>query len=116
MSLNPFVIYARCGGLAFGLTFGTNLVMSNLVENPPIKMKQFPQLFSSALLLKSLTHGVLWPAIPHQVYNDVESYIIVGKGAEKTLELMDSKGAGETWKTYIKEVKEKAKWKIEEIK
>lgn len=114
MTFNPFVIYARCAGWAFGLTFGTNLVMSNLVDNPPIKMKQYPQLFTSALLLKSLTHGMLWPAIPYQVYNDPESYLIVGKGAEKTLELMDDKGVKETWKTYVKEVKEKCKWKLAE--
>lgn len=80
MTFNPFVINARYAGWAFGLTFGTNFVMFNFVENPPIKMKQYPQLFTSALLLKSLTHGILWPAIPFQVHQYADAYCIVGKG------------------------------------
>jgi hypothetical protein len=114
MAFNPFVVYSRCGGWGFCLTFGTNLVMSNLIDNPTIQMKEFPKIFTSCLLFKSLTHGILWPTIPFQAYRHPESYLIVGRGIEKSLTIIEGKGLKgmkESFVVFKNELKTITKWK-----
>lgn len=114
MVFNPFYSYARFAKFGFGTTFATNLVVSNLTNNPPINMEEYPLRFISCLLLKSATCGILWPAIPLQLYRDIDSYSIVGKGPERLLKQDPGKELELDWKTYIDEVKESTKWKITE--
>ena len=112
LRINPFRLYCKIAGWGFGFTSVSNLIGSNCVSNPPISMKDYPQTFATGLLVKSLSHGILWPAIPFKIYQNPREYFVLGGGCEKVV-----KEIGNDVSELEKEVPEitNGKWVIKTV-
>ncbi|CAH6420087.1 Hypothetical protein HVR_LOCUS1094 [uncultured virus] len=86
---NPLRLYGQIAAWGFGFTFGSNLIGSNLTNDPPLRIKEHPHPYTFMLLCKSLQNGILWPAIPFKIAQDPSEFFILGKGCANALDQLE---------------------------
>lgn len=82
-SVNPFRLYMRGASWAFGFTLVSNLLGSGVSTEPPIRISEHPQLYTTLLLAKSGSQAILWPAVPFKIFNNPRGFFVLGAGIEQ---------------------------------
>lgn len=81
MALSFIRNYTYLSRWAFGVTCITNLICE---KDADPELKENPIVFGSALLLKGIMNGMLWPTIPFQLSYNPDGFFCLGKGIERS--------------------------------